>query len=69
MKTNEMIKEAYEELTNILIFEYSEKGLDFFTDFDEEVQDKGFKEMQLKFPEITIEDIETYQETTNWTNL
>lgn len=64
MKTNEMIKAAYKYFTHEFI-----RLAGLTTDFGEremEFQDQAIKLMQEKYPEVTIDDIDNYQETHNW---
>lgn len=60
-----MIEKAYTKFTEILFRIYDEKGLDF-NDFEEASQNEAILEMQKEYPEVTIEDIDAYQEKHNW---
>jgi hypothetical protein len=65
MKTDKMIEEAYEFFTNEFIKLAGET-----TDFGElemKFQAQAIKTMQEKYPEVSIDDIDNYQEKRNWT--
>jgi hypothetical protein len=64
MKDQKMIKEAYEFFTKEFI---KLAGLTCeFGKREMELQDQAIKTMQEKYPDVTIEDIDDYQERTNW---
>jgi hypothetical protein len=64
MKNDKMIKEAYIFFTKEFI---KLAGLTCeFGEREMELQDQAIKTMQEKYPEVTIEDIDDYQEKHNW---